>query len=125
MRLSEHAARTRDVWNKDAPNWVEHGRRSWARSTPQWGMWDVQEDEVGILPDVKGLDVLDLGCGTGYWCAWFARLGARPVGLDLSEEQLKTARGLQEEHGIDFPLVHASAEDRRCRTARSTSSSRN
>src|SRR5215211_804918 len=111
MRLSEHAARTRDVWNKDAPNWVEHGRRSWARSTPQWGMWDVQEDEVGILPDVKGLDVLDLGCGTGYWCAWFARLGARPVGLDLSEEQLKTARGLQEEHGIDFPLVHASAED--------------
>jgi SAM-dependent methyltransferase len=74
-------------------------------------MWDVPEEEVRILPDVSGLDVLDLGCGTGYWCAWFARLGARPVGLDLSEEQLKTARGFQEEHGIDFPLVHASAED--------------
>jgi SAM-dependent methyltransferase len=111
MRLSEHAARTRDIWNKDAPNWVEHGRRCWARATPHWGMWDVPEEEVRILPDVTGLDVLDLGCGTGYWCGWFARLGARPVGLDLSEEQLKTARGFQEEHGVDFPLVHASAED--------------
>ena len=32
------------------------------------------------------------------------------MGLDLSEEQLATARELQAEHGIEFPLVHASAE---------------
>jgi SAM-dependent methyltransferase len=44
-------------------------------------MWEIPEDELRILPDVGGLDVLDLGCGTGYWCAWFQRLGARPVGL--------------------------------------------
>ena len=59
----------------------------------------------------RGLDVLDLGCGTGYLCAWFMRLGASPVGLDLSENQLATARELQQEHGIEFPLIHASAED--------------
>ena len=69
------------------------------------------EEELGILPDVSGLDVVDLGCGTGYWCAWFAKLGARPVGLDLSENQLATARAFQQEYGIDFPLIHASAED--------------
>ena len=74
-------------------------------------MWHVPEEEVRILPDVSGLDVVDLGCGTGYWCAWFAKLGARPVGLDLSEDQLATARELQREHGIEFPLIHASAED--------------
>ena len=66
---------------------------------------------AGILPDVAGLDVVDLGCGTGYWCAWFTRLGASPVGLDVSENQLATARELQREHGIEFPLIHASAED--------------
>jgi SAM-dependent methyltransferase len=54
--------------------------------------------------------VIDLGCGTGYWCAWLARLGASPVGLDVSEAQLETARELQREHRLDFPLVHASAE---------------
>src|SRR5215213_2159238 len=111
MHLSEHAARNREVWNEDAPNWVEPGRRAWASPTPWWGIWGVPEEELGILPDVSGLDVVDLGCGTGYWCAWFAKLGARPVGLDLSENQLETARELQREHGIEFPLIHASAED--------------
>jgi SAM-dependent methyltransferase len=111
MRLSDHAARNREVWNADAPNWVESGRRSWASPDPWWGMWEIPEAELRILPDVTGLDVLDLGCGTGYWCAWFKRLGANPTGLDLSESQLATARDLQDEHRIEFPLVHASAED--------------
>jgi len=111
MHLSEHAARNREVWNEDAPNWVEPGRRAWASPAPWWGMWETPEEELGILPDLSGLDVVDLGCGTGYWCAWFAKLGARPVGLDLSERQLETARELQREHGLEFPLIHASAED--------------
>jgi SAM-dependent methyltransferase len=111
MRLSEHAARTRQLWNDDAPNWVENGREAWASPTPWWGAWKIPEEELKILPDVTGLDVLDLGCGTAYFCAWFMRLGARPVGLDVSENQLATARQLQQEHGLDFPLIHASAED--------------
>jgi SAM-dependent methyltransferase len=111
MHLSDHAQRNREVWNADAPNWVENGRRAWESPAPWWGMWEIPEDELGILPEVSGLDVLDLGCGTGYWCAWFRRLGASPVGLDLSEAQLDTARELQSEHGLEFPLVHASAED--------------
>jgi len=110
LDLTEHAARMRAHWNQDAPNWVASGRAAWERRSPDWGMWHVPEDEVHILPDVRGSDVLDLGCGTGYWCAWFARLGANPIGLDASEAQLETARALQREHGIDFPLVHASAE---------------
>jgi SAM-dependent methyltransferase len=110
FELTEHAARTREAWNADAPDWVAGGRDKWARPAPDWGMWDVPEEEVHILPDVRGLDVIDLGCGTGYWCAWLARLGASPVGLDVSEAQLGTARALQREHGLDFPLVHASAE---------------
>jgi SAM-dependent methyltransferase len=111
MELSDHAERNRDVWNEDAPNWVEKGRQSWASETPWWGGWEIPESELNILPDVSGLDVVDLGCGTGYWCAWFERLGARPVGVDLSEAQLATARELQQEHGLDFPLIHASAEE--------------
>jgi SAM-dependent methyltransferase len=108
--LSEHAARTRASWNEDAPNWVEGGRRKWAMDGPHWGAWDIREEELRILPDVRGLDVVDLGCGTGYWSAWFARMSASPVGLDLSEAQLETARTFQREHGVEFPLVHGSAE---------------
>jgi SAM-dependent methyltransferase len=111
LDLTDHAVRNREMWNADAPNWVESARRNWSTRSPHWGMWEVPEEQLHILPDVRGLDVLDLGCGTGYWCAWFARLGASPTGLDLSEAQLETAREMQREFGIDFPLIHASAED--------------
>jgi SAM-dependent methyltransferase len=39
-----------------------------------------------------------------------ARRGARVVGVDNSAKQLDTARALQREHGLDFPLLHANAE---------------
>ena len=42
--------------------------------------------------------------------AWLARRGARVVGIDNSAEQLATARRLQREHGLDFPLLHGNAE---------------
>jgi SAM-dependent methyltransferase len=110
MELSEHAHAARAMWNEDAHNWVAGAEAHWALDGPHWGGWDIPDAELGILPDVAGLDVIDLGCGTGYWCAWLSRLGARPVGLDVSEGQLETARALQARHGLEFPLVHASAE---------------
>jgi SAM-dependent methyltransferase len=110
LELSEHAALSRSQWNEDAPNWVESGRANWARDSPAWGTWRVPDDELRILPDVRGMDAVDLGCGTAYWSAWLARLGARPIGVDVSEAQLETARTFQREHGVEFPLLHTSAE---------------
>jgi SAM-dependent methyltransferase len=73
-------------------------------------MWGVPESELKVLPDVTGLDVIELGCGTAYWSAWLARRGARVVGLDNSEKQLETARAFQREFKLEFPLLHGSAE---------------
>jgi len=71
----------------------------------------VTEASIGSpLGDVAGQDILDLGCGTAYFCAWLARRGARPVGLDPTPAQLATARRLQAETGLDFPLVESIAE---------------
>ena len=36
--------------------------------------------------DLKNLDILDAGCGTGEVARWMARQGARPYGLDISPE---------------------------------------
>ena len=57
-----------------------------------WGVFGVPEREVGVLGDVSGLDVVELGCGTAYFSAWLARRGARPVGVDVTPAQLETAR---------------------------------
>jgi SAM-dependent methyltransferase len=64
-----------------------------------------------MLPeDLAGKDAIELGCGTAYVSAWLARRGARVVGIDNSEAQLATARRLQHEYGLDFPLLHGNAE---------------
>ena len=84
---------------------------AWAQEEITWGVWAIPESELGVLGDVAGLDVVELGCGTAYFSAWLARRGARPVGVDPTPAQLETARRLQRETGIEFPLVEAFGED--------------
>jgi len=105
----DDARRNRAVWNVWAEEYRVDGRRSWASHEPCWGIWHVPERELGVLGDVAGRDVLELGCGTAYQSAWLARRGARVVGLDNSPAQLASARLLQREIGPVFPLIHADA----------------
>jgi SAM-dependent methyltransferase len=107
----EHVARNRASWDAWAGDYVENGRRNWAAAEASWGIWSVPEAQLGLLPDdLAGRDVVELGCGTAYVSAWLARRGARPVGIDNSQAQLDTARELQAEHGVEFPLIHGNAE---------------
>jgi SAM-dependent methyltransferase len=109
--LPEHVLRNRAAWDVYAAEYVASGERNWAQDEPSWGIFDVPESKVGLLPEsMDGLDVVELGCGTAYVSSWLARRGARPVGIDNSEVQLATARRLQKEHGLDFPLHHGNAE---------------
>ncbi len=105
----DHVLVNRDSWDEDAPNWVERGREAWALEAPVWGRGN-PESELHLLPDVRGLDAIELGCGTAYVSAWLTRRGAQVVGLDNSSKQLATARMFQSEFDRRFPLVHADAE---------------
>ena len=109
--LPEHVARNRALWDDWAAKYVASGERRWARAEPVWGVWSVAESEIGMLPDdLAGKDAIELGCGTAYISAWMARRGARVVGIDNSEAQLATARRLQRERALEFPLLHGNAE---------------
>jgi SAM-dependent methyltransferase len=109
MPTDGHALVNRATWDEDARNWVQRGREAWAKKEPVWGRGN-PESELHLLPDVAGLDAIELGCGTAYVSAWLMRRGARVVGLDNSSNQLSTARLLQKEFSLRFPLVHADAE---------------
>lgn len=108
--LPEHVRRNRETWDVWAAQYVAPAERNWATDVPTWGIWDAPESQLRMLDDVAGRDVIELGCGTAYVSAWLARRGARPVGIDNSEAQLATARRLQAQHGLDFPLLHGNAE---------------
>lgn len=57
------------------------------------------------LPDVRGLDVVDLGCGTGRHTAWLAAAGARVTAIDFSSGMLACARGKVDPATVRF-VVH-------------------
>ena len=110
--LSPDALRNREIWTQENEEYTgPKALDAWRQEEICWGVFQVPESEVGALPDVAGKDVVELGCGTAYFSAWLARRGARPVGVDLTPAQLATARRCQQELGIEFPLVEASAED--------------
>jgi SAM-dependent methyltransferase len=73
-------------------------------------VWQLPESELRVLGDVRGKDVLELGCGAAQWSIALLRAGARVTGLDFSERQLEHARRLMAAAGVDFSLVHSSAE---------------
>src|SRR5439155_11232729 len=108
--LGEQGARNRDFWDGQSDEYQkEHGAQL-AVHGAAWGIWQIPEDEVHALGSVAGHDVIELGCGAAQWSIALARRGARPVGVDLSETQLAHARRLLTAAGVEFPLIHASAE---------------
>ena len=101
-----------ELWTKHNAEYTDRdARRAWKQVEFRWGIWGIPESEVGVFGDVTGIDAVELGCGTAYCSARLARMGARVVGVDPTPAQLETARRMQVEFGLDFPLVEAFGED--------------
>jgi SAM-dependent methyltransferase len=109
---NEHVAVNRQYFDETRADWfAARARRHWAAPEPVWGIWNIPQSQLPVLPeDISGLDAVELGCGTAYVSAWLARGGARPIGVDISARQLATARAMQVEFGLPFPLLRADAE---------------
>jgi SAM-dependent methyltransferase len=108
---SSDAARNRAAWDRISEEYQARHADFIGRPEPRWGMWQLPESELDVLGDLSGKDVLELGCGAAQWSTLLAQQGARVVGLDNSAKQLEHARSLMAAAGVDFPLVHASAEE--------------
>jgi malonyl-CoA O-methyltransferase len=60
---------------------------------PHNRLMEVEHDTVvSLLPEVRGLTVLDAGCGTGRYLRELKSRGAHAVGMDLSTAMLEQAR---------------------------------
>ncbi|MGD0453303.1 MAG: class I SAM-dependent methyltransferase [Solirubrobacteraceae bacterium] len=110
-RLSRYAAHNRQTWDEQSSKYQStHGAQLAASGGTAWGVWQLPESELRVLGDVRGKDVLELGCGAAQWSIALHAMGARVTGLDNSSVQLEHARALMAQAGADFPLVHSSAE---------------
>jgi ubiquinone/menaquinone biosynthesis C-methylase UbiE len=98
-----------------------NGYRLWAESYDSEAnpMLSLEERiSMPLLPRLKGLNVLDLGCGTGRWLNLLKGAGAANlVGVDLSPEMLNRAKAkLSDEATLicadyaDAPIPKASVD---------------
>ena len=74
---------------------TREGYDRWAATYDTMGNWllELEEPEVDReLGEVEGLDVLDVGAGTGRHAIRIAERGARVTAIDFSEEMLAKAR---------------------------------
>lgn len=71
------------------------------------------ESELNLLGDVKGKDVLEIGCGGGQNAIVLAKWGAKSIGLDISEEQIKFAKKLAGKQRVKVPFYVGNMEDLR------------
>ena len=107
-RESQRAARR--WWNSDADTYqAEHGEFL-GDADFVWCPVGLREADAGLLGDVTGRRVLEVGCGAGSCSRWLASQGAYAVGLDLSSGMLRHAADAADRSGIATPLVLADAE---------------
>jgi SAM-dependent methyltransferase len=102
--------RNRRAWDAASDAYQARHREQLSRIPASWGLWSLPEDDLRLLGDVAGLDVLEFGCGAAQWSIGLAKRGARVVALDNSARQLKHARTAIEAAGVDVRLVHAAGE---------------
>jgi SAM-dependent methyltransferase len=66
-------------------------------AAPEW------PNLVAMLPALDGKNVVDLGCGFGWFCRWAREAGAtRVLGLDVSGKMLERARADTVDPSIEY-----------------------
>ena len=102
-----------EAWTRANAEYTDaRAELSWSQDEITYGVWRTAERELQVMPDVAGKEVVDLGCGTGYFCAHLKKAGAaRVVGVDPTPAQLATARRCEGKFGLGIEFVEAFAED--------------
>lgn len=70
--------------------------------------WD--DDFISRLPIKAGTKLLDVACGTGYFCILAAQRGAAVTGVDIATNLLAQARSHAREFGVEIQFEEGDAE---------------
>jgi len=92
-------------WNQNADAWTKLSRAG----------YDVYRDYlntpafVRMLPGVRGLTGVDIGCGEGQNTRLLASRGAQMTGVDISERFVQHARETEQQEALGIQYLVASA----------------
>jgi SAM-dependent methyltransferase len=109
VSTSENRRASRGWWDADADDYqAEHGDFLGLVDFV-WCPEGLREADAGLLGDVAGRRVLELGCGAASGARWLVTQGAEVVALDLSAGMLRHARDAAGASGVRPALLQADA----------------
>lgn len=81
-------------WGKRSSGFLQQRRRE--LESPMAGRW--LKEITAKIPSGKKLNILDVGCGTGFFSILLAKLGHKVTGIDLTPDMIRNARLLAGEN---------------------------
>lgn len=95
------------IWNKNATGWTELARQGYDTfrnllNSPAF---------FGMLPDIDGLEGLDIGCGEGYNTRLAASRGARMTAVEPARVFLDSAIEEENRNPLGIRYLHGKAQE--------------
>ena len=106
---AESVRANRAWWDAGADGYLDEHGTFLGDTRFVWGPEGLSEAEAGLLGDVAGARVLEVGAGAAQCSRWLLAAGAEPVALDLSSVMLRRGQALAAGSGLEVPLVQADA----------------
>jgi ubiquinone/menaquinone biosynthesis C-methylase UbiE len=104
--VSEKTRRVREFFDMEATTFdaIYSGRKgraaAWLDRVLRWDISARFDETIRACGDVRGLDILDVGCGSGRYAIELAGMGASVTGVDSAGEMLAIARRLAVERCV-------------------------
>jgi len=107
----ESARANRSWWDAEARAYQDEHGDFLGDAELLWCPEGLRESEAGLLGEVAGRDVLEVGCGAAQGGRWLVSRGAQVTAFDVSHGQLLESRRLDERSGVRVErLVQADAQ---------------
>lgn len=98
--------RITNYWTRRSDSFKE--QRKAELHSPMAKRW--KKEIFDRLPDKKGLKILDVGCGAGFFSILLAKEGHQVTGVDLTPDMIKYSIELAREEGADCRFFVMDAE---------------
>ncbi|MCL1871260.1 MAG: methyltransferase domain-containing protein [Promicromonosporaceae bacterium] len=108
---AEGGAAGRTWWDANAVEYLDEHGAFLGGAGFRWGPEGLTEAEAGLLGDVAGKRVLEVGAGAAQCSRWLAGRGADVVATDVSHGMLAGGAALDAAAGVRVPVVQADARD--------------
>lgn len=89
--------------NQEVNKFAQHANDWWDKQGPLKTLHDINDTRLNFLSqhlNLKGLRVLDVGCGGGILCEAMAKVGAQVTGIDAEREAIKIAKDHAQENQL-------------------------